>query len=362
MLSNRLLAFLLPGLALAGGIASACTVPVFRYALDRWPADPYRLEAPAGWMEGKAGAELRKFLDENRTELEVLPLAEAGASARLLMPEDGPVVWSGTLDENATALLESPVRRELARRLLAGESMVWVMVSSGDDRADRKFEGILNARLEYLQGVAAIPEQDPTDPESTLGPGPGLRVGFSFMKINRDDPEEQVFLRMLAGPQGELLEKEEPFGGVVFGRGRVLGAWSSSELNEEGIDEVSLFLLGACSCRVKFQNPGWDLGIALDWDEALLAAQMEWEKKGDEDSEENDGGEAAPIEDKEPESRPEVVRIEGGGIPAGDEADGERKRLKAHPAVGPVISALVALTGVLAVCCLVRGRGGVKGS
>jgi len=361
-MTNRLLAFFLGALGLAGGIASACTVPVFRYALDRWPADPYRLEAPAGWMEGKAGAGLRKFLDENRTELEVLPLAEAGASARLLMPEDGPVVWSGTLDENATALLESPVRRELARRLLAGESMVWVMVSSGDDHADRKFEGILNARLEYLQGVAAIPEQDPTDPESTLGPGPGLRVGFSFMKINRDDPEEQVFLRMLAGPQGELLEKEEPFGGVVFGRGRVLGAWPAGELNEEGIDEVSLFLLGACSCRVKFQNPGWDLGIALDWDEALLAAQMEWEKNVDGSSEENEGGEPAPVEDKEPESRPEVVRIEGGEIPAGADADGERKSLKAHAAVGPVISALVALTGVLALCCLVVGRGGAKGS
>ncbi|MEC9055372.1 MAG: hypothetical protein VX633_08700, partial [Verrucomicrobiota bacterium] len=101
---------------------------------------------------------------------------------------------------------------------------------------------------------------------------------------------------------------------------------------------------------------------ALDWDEALLAAQMEWEQKGDGDSEKNDEGEPASIEDKEPESRPEVVRIEGGGIPAGDEAGGERKRLKAHPAVGPVISILVALTGVLAVCCLLRGRGGVKGS
>ncbi len=361
-MTNRLLAFFLGALGLAGGIASACTVPVFRYALDRWPADPYRLEAPAGWMEGKAGAGLRKLLDENRTELEVLPLAEAGASARLLMPGEGPAVWSGVLDENATALLVSPARQELVSRILAGESMVWVMVTSGDDHADRKFEGILNARLEYLQRVAAIPEQDPTDPESKLGPGPGLRVGFSFMKVNRDDPEEQVFLRMLAGPQGELLEKEEPFGGVVFGRGRVLGAWPAGELNEEGIDEVSLFLLGACSCRVKFQNPGWDLAIALDWDEALLAAQMEWEKNVDGSSEENEGGEPAPVEDKEPESRPEVVRIEGGEIPAGADADGERKSLKAHAAVGPVISALVALTGVLALCCLVVGRGGAKGS
>ncbi|MCH2062749.1 MAG: hypothetical protein MK194_03375 [Roseibacillus sp.] len=352
-MANRLFATFLAVLGLAGGISSACTVPVFRYALDHWPADPYRLEAPAGWIEGESGAGLRKLLAESGMKLEVEDLVEAGASARLLMPGDGSVVWSGTLEGNAPALLISPARNALARRILAGESMVWVMVASGDEPADRKFEKSLKERLEYLQSVAAIPEQDPTDPESKLGPGPELRVGFSFLKVSRDDPEEQVFLRMLAGPGSDFLEKEEPFGAVVFGRGRVLGAWPADELDAEGIDEVSLFLLGACSCRVKFQNPGWDLALALDWDEALLAAQMALD---------NESGEPAPVRDESPQSQPEIVRIEGGNDPGAVGTDREGKNPKAHAGAGPVISVLVALTGVLALYCAFVGKGSAKGS
>ena len=48
----------------AGGVSSACTVPVFRYALDHWPGDPYELEAPEGWMASKAAAGLQEFLDD----------------------------------------------------------------------------------------------------------------------------------------------------------------------------------------------------------------------------------------------------------------------------------------------------------
>ncbi len=352
-MANRLFTTFLAALGLTGGISSACTVPVFRYALDHWPADPYRLEAPAGWMEGEVGAGLRKLLAESGMELEVQPLTEAGASARLLMPGDGPPVWSGMLDENASALLISPARNELAGHILAGESMVWVMVTSGNDPADRKFEESLRARLDYLQSVAAIPEQDPTDPESKLGPGPGLRVGFSFMKVSRDDPEEQVFLRMLAGPGSDFLEKEEPFAAVVFGRGRVLGSWPAGELDEEGIDEVSLFLLGACSCRVKFQNPGWDLALALDWDEALLAAQMALD---------NENEEPVPVRDPDPQPQPEVVRIEGGDDSDAANAGREGKDPKAHAGAGPVISVLVALTGALALYCVLAGKGRTKGS
>mgnify|MGYP001547592114 CR=1 FL=1 len=35
-----------------------------------------------------------------------------------------------------------------------------------------------------------------------------------------------------------------------------------------------LFLLGACSCRVKFMNPGWDLLMDVDWDEKLMVVQI----------------------------------------------------------------------------------------
>lgn len=351
---------------LAGGASSACTVPVFRYALDHWPGDPYQLEAPEGWMEGPAATDLRKLLDETRTEILLQPLRDVSGPARLLLPREGTVVWSGELDDTAGDLFISPARRELASRILSGESMVWVMVTSGNQAVDEVLEERMTARLEYLQSVAAIPEQDPTDPDSKLGPGPELRVGLSFLKVAYDDPREQVFLRMLAGPRSELLEantetgEREPFGGVVFGRGRVLGAWPSSSLDEEGLDEVSLFLLGACSCRVKFQNPGWDLALAVNWDEALQDAQMKADRNSTEKSVALKGGENQPLP-SQAEPSPEVVRIGGGQEDRGAAEDSERRQLRAHPAAGPLVGGLVALAGVLVLYCSLSGRSGAKG-
>ena len=359
MQPNRTVIRLLVTLVLAGGAVVACTVPVFRYALDHWPPDPYRLEAPAGWLEGEQGAGLRKLLAEKRVKLEINPLAQDGAPARLLMPGDGPEVWSGVLDESAASLLDSPARRDLVRRILSGESMVWIMVTSGDEEKDREFEKTITERLDYLQTVAAIPEQDPTDPENKLGPGPELRVGFSFIRIARNDPAEQVFLRMLAGQKQELLAKQDPFGAVVFGRGRVLGAWPAEELDEEGLDEVSLFLLGACSCRVKFQNPGWDLALTLDWDESLLASQMEADQR-------EEPGKEVEIVDSEPArevpAAPELIRIDGGANPSGSDGEKDERPARASRISGPIISALVALLGVMSCVCVFASRSRAKGS
>ena len=33
-----------------------------------------------------------------------------------------------------------------------------------------------------------------------------------------------------------------------------------------------MFLVGRCGCRLKNENPGWDLLLNVDWEKALLAA------------------------------------------------------------------------------------------
>ena len=109
---------------------------------------------------------------------------------------------------------------------------------------------------------------DPTDPTSKLGPGPALRVAFSLLRVKPGDAAEQPFVKMLAGPKGAPAA---PWFALVFGRGRVLGAWSAEGFGDEQIDEACLFLLGACSCQVKRMNPGWDLLLNVDWDEKLQA-------------------------------------------------------------------------------------------
>lgn len=305
---NAIIARALGATFLMGAAVEACTVPVFRFALDRWQADAYRLEVPDGWVNSAGGRAFQKKLDETRTEVEIVSLDGAAAGGNLVMPSDErAVVWSGELGNDASSLFTSPAREEVVRRILAGDSMVWVMIASGEEAADAAFEKRLKSRLAYLGTVAAIPKQDLSDPDSQLGPGPELRVGLSFLRIARDDPREQIFLKMLAGPgkEGESLRRgKEPCAAVVFGRGRVLGVWSSGDLDKQGIDEVSLFLLGACSCRVKVQNPGWDLGLAIDWEARLMAAQMAADR-----AVEARGGDPAPETPRGPAPAPAALEI-----------------------------------------------------
>jgi len=265
-------------LATAGGTvpARACTVPVFRYALDRWEPDAYRLVVDASWAATPDGLRLLAPLRGNGPANLAVEERE-GAGARLEFPEgEGPVaLWNGVLDADSLGrLLESPARAELVRRLIRGDSVVWVAVA-GSDPEDQAATERLEERLRFLEQVGSLPEQDPTDPESRLGPGPELALRFSLLRMTADDPEEALFRRLLAGPGGEEGAAEGAgFAAAVFGRGRVLGAWPLASLEDALIEDVSLFLIGRCSCRVKQENPGWDLLLRADWERELEAADM----------------------------------------------------------------------------------------
>jgi hypothetical protein len=291
---------ILLGSLLAAATAGACTVPVFRFGLDRWQSDAYGLIADEEWKKSEAGKKVARTLEETAINL-YLPKAEEEAKAgelSVVWPRSTTSAWRGKADQlDLKAMSSSSARDKIAKHILAGESAVWVMVGCGDKKKDAAFARRLGKRVKYIESVAAIPEQDPYDPDSRLGPGPELRLGFKMIRVERDDPKEKFFVTMLAGPEGEeLLEGDEPFAGVVFGRGRVLGTWVASELDDEGVDEISLFLLGACSCRVKFMNPGWDLMMDLDWDEKLMEVQIARDEAEAETDEE--GGDEAEKEGK----------------------------------------------------------------
>ncbi len=271
---KRLLFLLLISLV-AGFSASACSIPVFRYALDRWQADPFALEISA--TDGK-DADVARFL-RNQTDSSPLNMMtsrmnEEGLS-RLTFPHAAPdatPAWSGKLDgKTLPRITDSPARAEIVKRILAGECGVWVLVESGQREADDRAAAALEKRLRYLEQVAQIPAIDPNDPTSKLGPGPALGVKFSLLRIKADDESEKAFTAMLAGPNGYMENANGPWLSLVFGRGRALGAWAAEGFGNEQIDEACLFLLGACSCEVKRMNPGWDLVLNVDWNESLQA-------------------------------------------------------------------------------------------
>ena len=277
--------------------AECCTVPVFRYALDHWEPDRYLLTAPANALENPALAPaLRALRGNSPVNLELRTDAPPNSPATLTFPRSVTPVFTGPLDAATLArLTNSPARREIARRLLAGDSAVWVLVESGPREANDAKAAALTKRLKFLEQVARLPVIDPNDPTSKLGPGPALRLGFSLLRVpsagdlqspslandsngrrlqTAGTADETPFLKMLAGPKADAELTQGPWLAVIFGRGRVLGAWPAADFGDEELEEACLFLLGACSCRVKEQNPGWDLLMNMDWAEELQAAAV----------------------------------------------------------------------------------------
>ena len=187
-------------LALAFGLWAptifGCDIPVFRYALDRWPADAFRLEAPGSVLRteplateirnltGRSGLNLETSVSTNGARL-FYPLHVRGADK---------FAWEGQLSpEVYGALTDSPARRDLVKRILRGDSAVWVLVEGGPSAANEAAASLLENRLRFLESATGIPRLDPNDPDSRVGPGPELKVQLSLA-------QEQLADQGRAGP------------------------------------------------------------------------------------------------------------------------------------------------------------------
>ncbi|WP_395746751.1 hypothetical protein [Prosthecobacter sp.] len=255
--------------------ALACTIPVFRFALDRWEADKFHLVLPQAVAKDSAIQDLLRPLRANgKANLDITTSKDAAQQDTTLgySRDSEKQVWSGRLDAAAlAAVLDSPARQKLVQQLLAGDSVIWVIADSGSPVDVLEVERI-EKRLKFLEQVAALPIQDPNDPDSQLGPGPPLRLKFSTLRLRRNDPAESLLLRMLAGPKADFDPAITSFAGAVFGRGRVLGAWPLGVLDDASLETACMFLVGRCGCRLKNESPGWDILLNLDWEKALPAA------------------------------------------------------------------------------------------
>lgn len=286
-------------IVLAGGLAMACSAPVFRYAFEHWSSDPYEaIVLHRGPMPDAAAALARRLrsgsgADGARPNLEMRAIdlttdADGGAldlwkqsgspSAPWLVvkpPGSKPAteaLFSGPLNEETLdVVLDSPARQEIIRRLGDGESAVWVLLESGDRSKDDAAMKLLESRLEYLASVLELPKLDEQDIRNGLVslPNDGLKLAFSTLRIRRDDPAERAFVPMLLATEPDLKDLKEPMVFPVFGQARVLYAIIGKGIKSEIIDRAASFLIGSCSCQVKEQNPGADLLINADWKKLL---------------------------------------------------------------------------------------------
>lgn len=300
---------------LISGIALACQVPVFRYALERWTPDPYTVSVAPG-PSGQFTADEQAAIDFLKSRepdpraasgvfanLAVQIAAEAaadfpGAKMTVSYPQKmrgfaAKPIWEGALTlENSKRLIDSPARREIVKRILLGESAVWIVVESGKTEADEAASATVTASVSEAKSSLEIPEgvMTPREAESAdsfaavnaddvLRSEVPLKIDFSLVRLKRDDPAEALFLPMLLTIEDDLSEfAAEPMVFPVFGRGRLLEPLIGRGIRAENLLEYATYICGACSCEVKDQNPGVDLLIAADWDTALHGSEVVIEK------------------------------------------------------------------------------------
>lgn len=297
------LCLLMAGLA----IVEACQVPVFRYALERWQPAGYRvtiIPGPGGLNDAEQKVvEILRAVPGDPTspanvEIEMeQPASGSPAAGQLILrypdrPRDArdEPIWQAPLTaENVRRLVESPARSELRRRLLAGESAIWVLLESGDPAKDNAAEKAMTAAMSEAQSSLTLPEPEAASNPASSRPGPhanenaevlrtdlAVEIKFSLLRLRRDDPAEAALVAMLTHLEDDLGDYvREPMVFPVFGRGRVLEPLIGAGITLHNAMEQAAYLCGACSCEVKEQNPGMDLLMAANWEPVDTTPELE---------------------------------------------------------------------------------------
>ena len=289
--------------------AWACQVPVFRYALERWPADRYEVvvihEDPLEKSDHKqlktlggldhdspmrGNFELRTVSVDELKDKTLLRLwaqhKPPGPLMVVLYPRNAREVPDRIVaavplrEQNLGSLADSPVRREVAKRLLDGDSAVWIFVPSGHADQDSVALRTLRDQVARNEKELKLPPPDELEEDeffleqSTIE----LRLSFSIVTLDRDDPQEKYLLELLLESEPDLKTLDQPMAFPVLGRGRVLYGLVGKGIFADTIGTASSFIVGPCSCQVKEQNPGFDLLMSVDWDQKVGVTAVADEK------------------------------------------------------------------------------------
>lgn len=291
--------------------AYACSTPVFRYAMERWPADyyegvlihkgPIADDNPASVL---LQGEQAEFLNLRLSKIDLESSASEQDSPKpaeriksqlgIEVPETLPALvlwypwnkgraapfWTGQFTPSTVkALIQSPKRQELAQRLTDGQTAVWIFIESGNAGKDKAALQLLKQELD-----TAAKELEEMAPELAEELDmPGLSYEFSILPVSRSDPKERMFLEMLLKSEPDLDEySDEPIVFPTFGRGRALFALVGEGINADNLREAIAFITGPCGCEVKMLNPGVDLLMAENWDAAVMQFYQEFYETAEE--------------------------------------------------------------------------------
>lgn len=281
---------LVTGLFALAPQVEGCPIPVYQYALENWPADPYELavyhkedlnEAQQKVLERLQAAQLGDSHQLANVEVLLKPVADGTAPEGM---GDDPYlvvrypsmhgirtpVWSGPLTMEAVErLLQSPTREQLGELLANRTSGVWILLESGNRRADEAVASSLKETLDRLVQTLVIPSSAEWGGEEVTIDN---NLVFEVLRVDRTDPAEQALVAMLMHSEPDLLSDEfrdQPMVFPIYGRGLILYALIGNGINAWTLSEAGEFLAGPCSCQIKSANPGTDLLMSVDWDQLV---------------------------------------------------------------------------------------------
>ena len=304
MTQRNLISLAVLGVLLLATNAHACRIPVFRYALERWPPGTFELVILHSGEFTPAQSDLVQLARERATddnhpvnlrvttialgddpispENQVLlratgiaPAEVQSPQAALLFPRtrgETTIAWRGEFtSSNLDRLLDSPARQQTIDHLLGGDSAVWVLIEGPDATANEAAAATLETELARNSELIKLPSQEILEAEEEFREDTAieLRVGFSLLRLKRDDPQEAAFIEMLLNCESDLSTFQEPIAIPIFGRGRTYYALVGKGIQPDLIEENCRFICGDCSCQVKEENPGSDLLFAANWEEGL---------------------------------------------------------------------------------------------
>ncbi|OVE81786.1 hypothetical protein BVY04_02440 [bacterium M21] len=292
----------------------ACSVPVFRYALERWPPAPYRMYL---FHDGELADADKKVVDrieglwtyDARTANLALKVVDVSQNAEnevylkyvkekgiklpcmtMLYPlkrgrqnQDVPLGSWALTNQNLDSLIASPVRSKITEMIVDGASSVWLFIESGDEKRDKIALENLKTALKEIESLVEVPdsvampgEDKIVEADDQLESGIELKISFPVVTMSRKDTKEEFLLKMLSDSEDGLAKlTDEPWAIPLFGRGRALYALVGEGISQDNIEETCAYLSGACSCQVKDMNPGTDILFGIDWDAVVITGTIE---------------------------------------------------------------------------------------
>jgi len=283
----------------------ACKLPVFRYALERWPVDQYRFVALISHPDSPVVKDAIQALQENQdsswnAEIEFVNLneiteeqwwqyegLEGGSQDRLQVyfPSEGKnkrLGWQGELTrESIQSWASSPAREDLIQELSRGVSAVWWLIEGEDlqqaDQIEMEMKAILNRANQEISIPDGVISQADAAEYFQLNPGASmddvlrcsvpLRVDFRLRRLSPEDARELGTLAMLRALGVNDLQNSWLV--PIFGRGRMLDAIPVERFDPSVVMNACKYMVGECSCTVKTQNPGADLLLSMNWEKEL---------------------------------------------------------------------------------------------